>query len=977
MAMSRRVFHITTLAVCVLSLAAGLLAQSKPTLKPAEYDQFESVFPAAQRGGLSPDGRWLAYSISKVNGDSELRIVPAAGGNVLKTIPFGSGAVFTPNSQWIGYGIGQSEAEAERLRAARQPVQRKQGLFNLATNTETVVDGIESAAFDRTGQFVAMKRYAPAPPAGAAPAGAAAPPPAGRAGGPGPATPASPIGTTLMVRNLATGATTTFGNVTEYFWQPAENGRLLAMIISADGQAGNGVHLFDAATSILRPLESAAADYSALVWRDDSADLLVLKARNDDKRDGPTQLVLAWSGVGTSTEALRVLDHTAGAMLPATQRIVTFRRPSWLTGPASSGPMVMLGVAEWAMKPPAASPGRGGGGRAGGEGAGSKAPAGQEATPAPSPTPAPATEKPDVDVWHWKDAIVNPRQKLNVNADRRRNLPAVWHVATNRLVVVGKSFDETVSPIRGTTQALVSEFGQYGMARSIGRISADWFLMDLTTGQRTPLKANVGGALGASTGGKYAIFSQGGHYWTIDLATKAVTNITAPVKASFVDTESDSTSPEKPMFGIGGWTKGDESVILYDKLDIWKVSPTGASATRLTNGAVDGVRHRVFNLAAQPGEPLDPAAAYIALFGVTSKKSGYGKLLPAPGNVNRLVFLDKSVSGLARAEKADVFIYSVQGADDSPDLFVSNADLGPSRQVTTTNAFLSKFAWHRAELVDYTVTRGRQKIPLQGILHYPANYEPGRKYPMVVYLYEKLSDGLHRFQNPSERDYYNGSALTQNGYFYFQPDIVFTPREPGVSMVECVTAAVNKVIAMGVVDPAKVGVMGHSWGGFDAMYLATHSKLFAAAVSGAGISNLISNYGNHHWSSGIAETDHIETGQQRMVVPLYEDLPAYIRNSAVFGISTMTTPLLLMTGDNDGTVYWHQSVELYNIARRAGKNVVMLVYNNEDHGLRVKKNQIDYHRRIRAWFDHYLKSAPAETWITDGVNALAREARTP
>jgi dipeptidyl aminopeptidase/acylaminoacyl peptidase len=109
-----------------------------------------------------------------------------------------------------------------------------------------------------------------------------------------------------------------------------------------------------------------------------------------------------------------------------------------------------------------------------------------------------------------------------------------------------------------------------------------------------------------------------------------------------------------------------------------------------------------------------------------------------------------------------------------------------------------------------------------------------------------------------------------------------------------------------------------------------------------------------------------------MVVPLYEDLQAYIRNSAVFGISTMTTPLLLMTGDNDGTVYWHQSVELYNIARRAKKNVVMLVYNNEDHGLRVKKNQIDYHRRIGAWFAHYLKGEPAPEWIQSGVPAISR-----
>jgi len=373
-------------------------------------------------------------------------------------------------------------------------------------------------------------------------------------------------------------------------------------------------------------------------------------------------------------------------------------------------------------------------------------------------------------------------------------------------------------------------------------------------------------------------------------------------------------------------------------------------------------------------EPLDLERGYVSLFGSRSKKSGYARFTPgAIGGVTQLVWLDKSVSGLAKSEKSDIFVYTAQAADDSPDLFIAGPDLKDARQVTETNPFLSKYAWTRSELVEYTVQpKGKPKMTLQGSLSYPANYEPGKKYPMVVYLYEKLSDGVHRFTPPSERDYYNGTALTQQGYFYFQPDIVFQPREPGTSMVECVTAAVKKVIDMGVVDAGKIGVMGHSWGGCDAMYLATHSTLFASAVSGAGISNLISNYGNGHWSSGIAETDHIETGQQRMVVPLYEDLQAYIRNSAVFGVSTMTTPLLLMTGDNDGTVYWHQSVELYNIARRAKKNVVMLVYNNEDHGLRVKKNQVDYHRRIQAWFGHYLKGEPAPAWITAGVPAISR-----
>jgi dipeptidyl aminopeptidase/acylaminoacyl peptidase len=242
-----------------------------------------------------------------------------------------------------------------------------------------------------------------------------------------------------------------------------------------------------------------------------------------------------------------------------------------------------------------------------------------------------------------------------------------------------------------------------------------------------------------------------------------------------------------------------------------------------------------------------------------------------------------------------------------------------------------------------------------------------------VYLYEKLSDGLHRYSPLSERSYYNPSAITSHDYFLLMPDIVFRPREPGLSVAECVTAALKEVLAKGIVDEKKIGVVGHSWGGFDSAFLATHTNLFAAAVAGAPITDLISNYGNHHWSSGIAETDHIETGQQRMVVPLYEDLEAYIRNSAVFNVANMTTPLLIEVGDSDGTVFFHQGVELYNIARRARKNVVLLEYAGEDHGLRKKADQIDYQRRIFAWFGHYLKDEPAAPWITDGESYLDRQ----
>ena len=198
------------------------------------------------------------------------------------------------------------------------------------------MNGIESFAFDRTGQSIAMKRYAPVAPA---PAGGAARRRRASAwwpgaGGPGAAAPAAAIGTTLIVRNLATGADMTFGNVTEFAWQPTDTGRLLAMVISADGQAGNGVQMYDAATSVLRVLESTATDYSALVV----ARRLVGSARDESEdRRQARRTDAGRAGVDRRRHA-----HAETAARSITRRATRCRRrsassrsaaPSWMTGP--------------------------------------------------------------------------------------------------------------------------------------------------------------------------------------------------------------------------------------------------------------------------------------------------------------------------------------------------------------------------------------------------------------------------------------------------------------------------------------------------------------------------------------------------------------------------------------------------------------------------------------------------------------------
>ena len=564
-----------------------------------------------------------------------------------------------------------------------------------------------------------------------------------------------------------------------------------------------------------------------------------------------------------------------------------------------------------------------------------------------------------------------PRQKINARTDRQRNLLGAWHVESNRFVQLAADLFERVTPVRRQPMAYAANWTGYAMERTIGRPAADVYLVDTGTGARTKVKDRVEDQyLQASPGGRYLLYLEADQFWTIDTATRTVVNVTKNAATSFVDRESDATIKQKPPFGVAGWTSNDEAVLLYDKFDVWKVAANGSGATRLTDGAAEQVRHRYLRL--DPDEEwIDPSKPmHVSLFGSWTKRSGYGRLDPGTPAVKRLLFDDKSITGLARAKDADVYAYVAQRFDDPPAALVGGPELKDARAVVKTNAFASDYAWGKSELIEYKNDRGER---MQGALFYPAGYQPGKKYPMIVYMYERLSDGLHRWSSPSDREPYNAAVFTSLGYLYLQPDIVFRPREPGVSVVECVGPAVKRVIAMGPADPARVGIIGHSWGGFDTVYLATHTTMFAAGVAGAPITDLVSNYGNHHWSAGIAETDHIETGQQRMEVPLWEDLQAYVRNSAVFGISTMKTPLLVAFGDNDGTVHWHQGVELYNIARRAKKDVVMLVYGGEDHSNRRKPNQLDYQRRIVQWFGHYLKGEPAAAWITDGVSFLDRE----
>jgi dipeptidyl aminopeptidase/acylaminoacyl peptidase len=910
-------------------------AQQKRTLQPEDYERWEQL--TAQPTPLSPDGKWLLYGITRSNRQTELRVQPSDGGEAI-AIPFGERPAFSDDSKWLAYLIGFSEEQEAKLRKDKKPLHKQLGLLELATGKKTTVDGIESFVLAPTGTHIAMRRYGPEREGGG-----------GSGGGPGASggganTETVPPGTALVIRELATGRDTPLASVSDLAWQ--DDGSLLAFAVTVEGGVGNGLQLFDAKTSSVRALDSSSAVYTQLTWRKDSPSLAVLRsAPPNEDRIGPAQLLLVWPDAAKQPDTRVTLDAAKDGQLAADMRVVRFARPRW----SDDGTVVYVGVAPWLPKPMRP----------------------RDMSRRLSASSDNPDEMPDVQVWHPKDTTVMSKQKIDATSDRQRSMLAAWSVADGKLVRVASAIGEDVTPIPHQTKALVVDNNAFGMERSIGRHYANAWIVDAKTGTRASTLQRIEDRyLQPSPGGRYLLYLKSDQYWTLDVASGRQTNITEKVATSFVDKESDETIAQKPAFGVAGWTKDDGAVLLYDKLDIWEVKPDGSGASRLTNGAAGEIRARYVDLDPKVDWIDRARPVHVRLFGLRTKKSGYGVIPPGPATaVTSLVWLDKRVDRLAKAKHVERYAYAVQGFDDSPDYFVGGA-LPDAKQVTRTNPFMGDYAWGRSAIIEYKTAAGQ---PRQAALFYPANYEAGKTYPMIVYMYEKLSDNVHDFSAPSERDYYNPASFVTQGYVYLQPDIVFRKRDPGLSVIESVVPAVQKVVQMGIADAGKVGTLGHSWGGFDSAFLATNTTTFAASVAGAPIVDLVSNYGNFHWNNGIAETDHIETGQQRMEVPLYEDLPAYIRNSAVFKAHTMTTPLLIEVGDVDGVVFWHQGLELYNIARRAGKPVVLLQYGGENHPVRKRANQIDYHHRIIEWFDHYLKGAPAASWITDGERYIDRE----
>jgi len=658
-------------------------------------------------------------------------------------------------------------------------------------------------------------------------------------------------------------------------------------------------------------------------------------------------VLLAWSNLASGAGKAFVFDPNKDESFPKGMVLSEYAAPRW----SSDGSRLFVGIREQEPEIPAAD-----------------------------------SIKANVDVWHWKDVVPQSVQIVQIAQTRRSTYPAVVSVNNGKFVRLGDEMMRTVTNAANNNVAIGRSDTAYRGEIAWGASRADVFKVDVATGARTLIEKSLSRTYGTSPDSKWFLYLKNKQVRAFSLEngqSVALDASTVPGK-SFVN-EDDDHAYEKPLWGVGGWTRDGKSVLLYDKYDVWQTPLDGGKPTNLTQGLgrTQQIQFRVTRFGAgggggRGGGRGGGAAAAdsdgvdltrpvtLSAYGDRTKKSGYWQVTAAQAPTP-IVWVDKNIGGVAKAADADRIIYTQQDFDEFPDYWVSNTAFASPRKVTDANPFFKEYAWSpKKVLVDYTTAKGHK---LQGTLMLPAGYEPGKKYPMLVEFYEIMSNTHHNFSIPGFSNSPQLSTYASNGYLVFQPDIVYEIGTPGTSAVDCMTSAVKKVIELGYADPKRIGLHGHSWSGYQSSYIVTQTDMFAAVVTGAPPTNLISFYDELYKSTGTVQQGITTVGQVRMganVTP-WNSTKLYQDQSPIFHVNKIKTPFMILQGMEDGAVDYIEGLQFFNAARAAGKQVILLSYPGEAHNLTNRDNQKDFTIRMKQYFDHYLMDKPMPQWMADGL----------
>ncbi|GAB3734210.1 prolyl oligopeptidase family serine peptidase [Hymenobacter agri] len=913
-----------------------VLAQQAPAKKPLDhtvYDKWESVVNPK----ISPNGKYVLYQVKPQQGDATLYL-KTADNRPLAQIARGDSAAFSADSRFAVFPIKPPYALVRQARIKKKKPddmpKDSLGVFALETGKLTKYANVKSwqlaekaAVLAFLGNKPVLKDTKPKAPADTLKKLTDGLLEANKAGAP------------LTVLNLTTGKSREFASVTDY--QISKPGNRVAFAVLApkgSKDVQSGLFAFDVAGGSLKKLSSGKGTYKNLAFDDAGRQFAFTAEKNPEKA-----LVKPFSLYYANFTA----DSAAIILRPGAAAL----KPKW----SPSG----FGKIQFSEN-------------------GEKLFFGTAPDPIPQDTSLVDFEHAKLDIWNYKDDYLQPMQLKTLKKDLQRNyLAVIYPKQGNKFVQLEDEYLRD-SYLPDNTNA------EYILATTdtAKRIAMQWdgytrkqaYLVSTRTGQRVAINPKASKSrFQISPHGDYALwYDDAAKAWfAYSVATRQTVNLTGKTGVNFADEENDSPTDPEP-YGLAAWAKNDAAVLLYDRYDIWKIDPKTGAASNFTAGLGRQQKLRFrYRLPVEKQKFIEPKDELLLLTqnDVTKEWGYYRKPLAGTKAPEKLAMAPMAYSNVMQAENARRYLYTKSSVRQPADLYVSS-NLKAETKLSAINAQQQDYNWMTAELVHWTTPQGHAAT---GVLYKPENFDPTKKYPMISYFYEKLSDGIYRYQapapSPSKLDI---PMFVSNGYLVFTPDISYTVGEPGASAVEYINSGVEELKQNPWVDGAHLGIQGQSWGGYQVAYLITQTPMYAAAWAGAPVVNMTSAYGGIRWESGMSRQFQYERTQSRIGGTLWEKPEAYIRNSPLFALPKVQTPVVIMSNDADGAVPWYQGIEMFTDLRRLGKPVWLLQYNGEAHNLVKRENRKDISMRELQFFDHYLKGAPAPVWLSTGVPAVEK-----
>ena len=904
-----------------------------------------------QAAVLSKDGAWVAYGLVPDRGDGET-VVRSTAGDTEYLIERGSDPEFSADGRWVAATIEPTLEEREKANDKKSKNENgndddkpKKGLsiLDLKTGAEERIENVEASAFSEDGRWLAYQhtQEKKTPREDAEETTEESGPPEGEQ--PEEKKRDEKLGSTVKLRHLASGREMTVEHVTDFVF--SEHVPVMAYAVSAPGGEGNGAFAYDLRTDEAAQVTFHTVEkgrYTHLSWSREATRLAFVAAVLDDDGEPGDAEIWVWRGAGEAELAVSRKDAPDGYTVPSKNEL------RW----SRDGGRLFFG-----FKPID-------------EGKEKDTGEDDEDPPFDPYDFETLLDKREVDVWHWNDPLIIPNQKDRwEEQEKDRVYRAVVHLDSGRVVPLA---DPEMPDVR-TSENSITLLGRSDVPylREItwdGRF-ADLYVVDLQTGdrhlvaKRLPAGRSRSGSL--SPDGRWVTFYDAGDWHLYDAVEQKLSNLTADLGVVFANEDHDYPS-DPPGYGQSEWFADSSSVLIYDKYDIWQVFTDDREPKMLTagQGRERQLVFRVIDL--DPEEDTIAANAPLLLSGYDDRAKHDAFYVADPESGLRLLYGTKrhKLEFLAVAEDADRILFTRERFDEFPDLWTSDVTLQDPRQLSDANPEINDFAWGSAELVEWSSLDG---TPLQGVLIKPGNYQPGKRYPVLVYFYRFFSQRLNEFNQPVVNHRPSFPVYASHGYAVFLPDIRFEIGRPGFSATKCLVPGIQKLIDMGVADPEAIGLHGHSWSGYQAAFVITQTDIFAAAVAGAPVSNMTSAYSGIRWGTGLARQFQYEKSQSRIGGSLWEYPERYIENSPVFYADRINTPLLIQFGDEDGAVPWYQGIELYLACRRLDKNCIFLQYRGEPHHLKKYPNKLDYSIKMKQFFDHHLKGDAAPKWMTEGV----------